>query len=127
MFNLSTGKLFIIATACSLLGACASINSVSLTPIPSQRSRPVKAEVSKFIVFAFNFDNDYIDPLVTDLKRQCPDGVISGILTKDETISYVFAFRKVITATGFCNIGTKTALSPSKPRLPSNADESSQE
>lgn len=122
MLNFSARKLFVLVTLTSLLGGCASINSVSLTPIPAQRSRPVRAEVSKFIILAFNFDNDYIDPLVEDLKRQCQDGVISGILTKDETISYFFAFRKKVTATGFCNSGSKTASNPSQPRRPSNTD-----
>jgi hypothetical protein len=85
------------------LVGCASVNSVSLTPIPAQRSHPVKAEVSKTIFLAFNFDNDYVDPLIADLKQQCPNGVVSGILTKDETIAYVIVFKRHVVATGFCN------------------------
>jgi hypothetical protein len=92
----------LIAALLALAG-CASVNSVSLTPIPSQRSRVVKAEVSKTIFLAFNFDNDFVDPLVEDLKRQCPKGVVSGILTKDEIISYFIVFTRHITATGYCN------------------------
>lgn len=87
-----------------LLSSCASVNSVSLTPIPADRSRPVKAEVSKTIFLAFNFDNDFIDPLIQKLKDQCPKGVVSGILTKDETIGYVLVFTKRVTATGYCRI-----------------------
>lgn len=93
-----------IAVAATLLATgCASVNSVSLTPIPAKRSQMVRAEVSKTIFLAFNFDNDFVDPLVEDLKRQCPNGVVSGILTKDETIAYVLVFKKRVTATGFCN------------------------
>lgn len=106
----------------SLVG-CASVNSVSLTPIPSKRSTPVRAEVSKVIFLGFNFDNDYIDPLVSDLKRQCPDGVVSGILTKDETISYFLVFKKRVVATGFCNSAAKTAGSKTQPRRPSSIEE----
>lgn len=87
----------------SFLAGCASVNSVSLTPIPRQRSNRVQAEVTKTIFLAFNFDNDYVDGLVEDLKRQCPNGVVSGILTKDETISYILVFKKRVVATGFCN------------------------
>jgi hypothetical protein len=86
-----------------LLVGCASVNSISLTPIPAQRSRPVKAEASKFIILGFNFDNDFVEPLVDDLKSQCPGGTISGILTKDEVISYFLAHTRRVTATGFCN------------------------
>lgn len=88
--------------ASSLVG-CASVNSVSLTPIPMNRNQPVKTEVSRWVFLGFNFDNDYIDPLVEDLKRQCPNGIVSGILTKDETIAYVLFFKRKVAATGFCN------------------------
>ncbi len=92
----------LVATALTL-SSCASVNSVSLTPIPSQRSKVVQSQVSKTIFLGFNFDNDFIDPLVEDLKRKCPNGIVSGILTKDETYAYVIVFKKVVTATGYCN------------------------
>lgn len=88
-----------------LAGGCASINSVSLTPIPAGRSNMVRAQVEKTIILGFNFDNDFINPLVNDLKRQCPNGVVSGILTKDEVISYVFVFTHRVVATGYCSSG----------------------
>lgn len=86
------------------LSSCASINSVSLTPIPAERSNQVKTQKSKLIFLAFNFDNDFVDETVEDLKRQCPQGKISGLLTKDENINYFlfFVWKKQITATGFC-------------------------
>ena len=89
--------------ALSLVG-CAHVNSVSLTPIPVHRSQPVKAEAHKWIFLAFNFNNDYVDSIVDDLKTKCPNGVVSGILTKDETIAYVLVFKRHVTATGFCNV-----------------------
>ena len=96
-------RLFTLGLGLTLLGGCASVNSVALTPIPRQRSNRIQAEVTKTVFLAFNFDNDFVDGLVDDLKRQCPNGVVSGILTKDETISYVLVFKKRIVATGFCN------------------------
>lgn len=105
-----------------LLAGCASINSVSLTPIPAQRSQPVKSMVSKTIFLGFNFDNDFINPLVEELKAQCPNGVVSGILTKDETISYFLVFEKKVTATGFCNVSKSVVSGDKKPRRPSAAD-----
>lgn len=103
-------KLAVIgALAAALLGGCASINSVSLTPIPAARSNAVRAQVEKTIILGFNFDNDFINPLVQDLKRQCPNGVVSGILTKDEIISYVFVYTHRVVATGYCTGGGATA------------------
>ncbi|MNK08038.1 hypothetical protein D3C87_259620 [compost metagenome] len=109
-------KLFLtLVIAGSGLVGCASINSVSLTPIPVNRSKPVKAEVSRWIILGFNFNNDYVDPLVDNLKSQCPNGVVSGILTKDEVVAYVLVFKRNVVATGFCNTVVAKA-SPEKSR-----------
>lgn len=104
------------------LVGCASVNSVSLTPIPASRNRPVKAEVSKIIFLGFSFDNDFIDPLVTNLKNQCPNGVVSGILTKDETISYFLVFNRRVVATGYCNQAKSTAQNKNGARIPSSEE-----
>ena len=87
-----------------MLSSCASVNSVSLTPIPADRKSQVKVDKSKVIILGFNFDNDFIDDAIDDLKRQCPNGKVSGLLTKDETINYFlfFVWKKQITATGYC-------------------------
>lgn len=93
--------LFAAAMAFSFVG-CASVNSVSLTPIPKDRSKQVSAEVSKTIFLAFNFDNDYVEPIVTELKSKCPQGMVTGILTKDEVIHYFIVHTRRVTATGYC-------------------------
>lgn len=119
---------FLLCGLISGLVGCAAVNSVSLTPIPAQRNRPVKAEVSKWLILGIAFDNDFIDPLVGDLKQQCPNGVVSGILTKDETYSYFLVFKKQVTATGYCNISqARSARAGSKGRLPGSADETAAE
>ena len=117
-------NMLILIILSLVMTGCASVNSVSLTPIPSQRSRQVTAEVSKVIFLGFNFDNDFIDPLVDQLKQQCPNGVVSGILTKDETIAYFIVFKKRVTATGFCNASVAKSSSYKKgPRRPSTVEE----
>lgn len=63
----------------------------------------VTAEVSKTVFLAFNFDNDFVNSLVGELKQKCPGGFVSGILTKDEVYSYVIVFTRKVTATGFCS------------------------
>lgn len=123
MFQSFRKQIILVSIAMLGLAGCAHVNSVSLTPIPSSRNNQVRAEVSKTIFLAFSFDNDFIDPLVDELKRQCPNGVVSGILTKDETISYVIVFTKKVTATGYCNNVAKTATAKPKPRVPSSVEE----
>ncbi|GEM_PF-981080 len=93
------------------LSSCASINSVSLTPIPSERNKKVRTEKSKIIFLGFNFDNDFVDDAVEDLKKQCPNGQVTGLLTKDENINYFlyFVWKKQITASGFC-VSVKDSL-----------------
>lgn len=101
-----------------MLTSCASVNSVSLTPIPADRKSQVKVDKSKVIILGFNFDNDFIDDAVDDLKRQCPNGKVSGLLTKDETINYFlfFVWKKQITATGYCIANSTANSNKSKSR-----------
>lgn len=101
-----------------LLAGCASINSVSLTPIPPERKNQVRTERGKVIFLGFNFDNDFVDDVVEDLKRQCPNGKVTGLLTKDENINYFlfFVWKKQITATGYCVPMTSVSSNKGKPR-----------
>ena len=85
-----------------ILSSCVSLQSVSLTQIPKQRSKTVTAMVSKTIFLGFNFDNDFVDDISSRLAEQCPGGKVTGILTKDSTTSYVFVFRRQIEAQGYC-------------------------
>jgi hypothetical protein len=124
---MSKVTLFLSAVLVSHLVGCAHINSVSLTPIPAKRTQTVRAEVSKTIFLFFNFDNNYIDPLVNDLKQQCPDGIVSGILTKDETTSYVLVFTKRVVATGFCNLASAKASTSKSAKKRSTASEEDDE
>lgn len=103
---------------------CASVQSVSLTPIPAQRSSPVRVEKSKLIVLGFNFDNDYVDDMVDDLKRQCPGGKVSGILTKDEAYNYFLwmVHKRQVTAQGYCLSKAASGASAKKGRRTSSEE-----
>lgn len=99
------------------VSGCASLNSVSLTQIPSERNQKVKVTRDKVIFLGFNFDNDFVDQMTNDLKKQCPDGRISGLLTKDENINYFLyiVWKKQVTAEGYClRAGASTQPSPKK-------------
>jgi hypothetical protein len=85
-----------------LLAACTSLKSVSLTQIPSDRSRPLRSEVSDSALLGIHFDNDFVTPLTADLMRQCPNGKVTGILTKQETTLYVIVQKRHVVATGYC-------------------------
>ena len=97
-------KMMILILSLVFLAGCASVNSVSLTQVPKDRSRVVTAQGSRVIFLGFNFDNDYVDRVTEDLKKQCNNGSVTGILTKDETILYFlfFVYKKQVTAQGYC-------------------------
>jgi len=115
---------FIFALTLLCLTACTSLSTVSLTAIPAQRSKPVKAEASKTIFLGFNFDNDFVDQMESQLKNQCPNGQVSGILTKDEVVDYFLfiVWQHRVTATGYC-VRPSTASLQKDPRHPSSLDE----
>lgn len=115
--------LFSMASAFLALTSCTHLQTVSLTSIPPKRDHPIKAETSKFIFLGLNFDNDYVDQMTTQLKNQCPDGIISGVLTKDEVVDYflfIFMSHKV-SATAYCSkAGSRVGQQAGKPRRPSS-------
>ncbi len=98
-------KTAIIAMILVLLGGCASVRSVSQTSIPAKRTNVVKAEVSKNIIFLFNFSTNYLDDLTAQLQKACPNGKVEGILTKDVTIVYfpIIFHKDLVTAEGYCD------------------------
>jgi hypothetical protein len=86
-----------------LLSGCVTLNSVSQTQIPEDRSRQITAESSRLIILGLNFDNDYVDLVSRKLRAQCEGGEVRGILTKDEVITYfLFVDRRRVAATGYC-------------------------
>ena len=123
--------IFAVISVLSVLSGCVSLDSVSVTQIPVNRSQKVKAEAERFIVLGFNFDNDYVNAITSDLKNQCANGTVTGILTKTESIDYfLFIFwKKRVTASGFCVPG-KLATGGTDPKKrrptgegdPDNAD-----
>ena len=103
-------KFLVLLASLSFVG-CASVNSVSLSSIPAARNKEVKAEASRVIILGFNFNNDFVDNMAEDLKAQCPNGVVRGILTKDEVIQYFlfFVWERKVSATGYCSQARNTA------------------
>lgn len=97
-----------------LFVGCASVNSVSLSSIPANKGKEIHSEASKTIILGFNFNNDYVDDMAEDLKRQCPNGIVKGILTKDEVIDYFLfiVWARKVTASGYCIQQRNTASVP---------------
>jgi hypothetical protein len=87
-----------------VLESCVSLHSISINSQPDgqERSNPINAEVSKLIFLGLNFNNDFLDEVPKKLMDSCPGGKIKGIVTRYETVSYVFFYRFVVKAKGFC-------------------------
>ena len=94
--------LFAFSLLSLALPACTSLESVSVTQIPGDRSRPVHAEVDNTALFGIHFDNDFVDEITPQLLAQCPRGRLTGILTKQESTSYFLVSTRTVTASGYC-------------------------
>lgn len=90
-----------------LMTSCAFVRSVSQTSIPAKKGRVVQAEATNHIILFLNFSNKHVDSITDKLIEQCPNGKISGILTKDEVIYYFplipLWYKEQITVKGYCN------------------------
>lgn len=84
------------------VSACAQLQSISITEIPNQRDRVVKAEVDNFAFLGLHFSNDFVDELRDQLREQCPHGRVTGILTKYQTYWYFLLEQREVTARDFC-------------------------
>jgi hypothetical protein len=91
----------LLASVPALTG-CTSLQSVSVTQVPTDRSRPLRAEVTNTALLGIHFDNEFLDALMPQLMQQCPRGRITGLLTKQESSLYVIVATRRVIATGYC-------------------------
>jgi hypothetical protein len=95
-------SLLVLASALGLLSGCASLQSVSVTAVPQDRSRVVEADEGNVAFLGIHFDNSFADGLRDKLKAQCPRGKVTGIYTKYETVWYFLVQKRKVSASGFC-------------------------
>ena len=101
-------KLTLLAICLSLVtSGCASLKSVSLTQIPAERSKRISAEASDWGILGLFGNNDFTQRLPEELQKQCPNGRVTGILTKQDSYFYFFWLTRRVTAHGFCVTGGK--------------------
>jgi hypothetical protein len=83
---------------------CVQLQSISINSQPDLKERDLRIEAtsSKFVFLAFNFNNDFLEETPKKLIEQCQGGKIKGIVTKFETVSYVFFTDFIVKANGYC-------------------------
>jgi hypothetical protein len=97
---------------------CASLQSVSVTNIPRERGRPVEASADNPAFLGLHFDNDFADGLPDDLRRQCPDGKVTGIYSKYQSTWYVLVQTREVTVHGYCVVPEPQAAAPAPAAAP---------
>ncbi|MCT7358978.1 hypothetical protein [Thalassolituus pacificus] len=99
-------KRFIpLAVLMTALTGCVSLNSVSLTQVPAERSNEISATSSSWTFLGIAFSNDFVDEAVLDLKSQCAGGKVEGILTKFQHTVFIPVVIREVVATGYCHKG----------------------
>jgi hypothetical protein len=83
-------------------GGCASLQSVSLSPVPIERTKKIEAEGWTWGLLGIYFSNSFADEAIDQLRAKCPGGKISGIYTKYETRLYPLWSTRQVTASGYC-------------------------
>lgn len=98
-------KNAIAAASIAIVSGCVSLQSASLTQVPAKRDKKITADSTRYIFFGLNFDNDHVDKARDDLIRKCPNGKVSGILTKNEYVVYfpIVVHASRLHAEGFCD------------------------
>jgi len=102
-------KLIAILACLSVFsGACASLQSVSMTQVPTDRSHPIEANSSSWGLFGIFFTNSFADDAVKELQGKCPNGRITGVFTKQESRFYLLVLERKVLATAFCESAPKS-------------------
>lgn len=114
---MTRGPLFASLFLALSLGSfgCTTLKSFSMTQVPSDRSRRVEASDTSGGLFGLFFSNDFADEVAEQLRAQCPQGRLSGVVTKYESTLYVIWVSRKITASGYCLPGAPTPGSPAPP------------
>ncbi|MEM7179332.1 MAG: hypothetical protein AAF518_00350 [Spirochaetota bacterium] len=93
---------FLLVSLFLILNQCVSLRSVSITPQPKDRSNKIRAEVSKWVFLGLNFSNTYVEELPEKLIAQCPDGLVTGIITRFQIVHYPLLRKMLITSDAYC-------------------------
>jgi hypothetical protein len=103
MKTMNSSFVLLIGAFLSCVG-CASLQSVSMTNIPrgAERARPIQARENNLAFLGIHFDNAFADGVPEDLRRQCPNGKVTGVYAKYETKWYVLVEDRSVTAKAYC-------------------------
>ena len=97
-----TTLLFLAALT---LSGCASLHSVSVTRVPANRTNPIESEAWTWGILGLYASNDFVNEAVEKLDAQCPQGRISGIMTKYSSKFFMLWTTRTVNASGYCLSG----------------------
>lgn len=97
-------RLISVAILALIMTGCVHLNSVSLTQIPGEKGQLVSASAHDWVFLGFTSQNDFVDEAVANLKNECPNGKLTGILTKHQTTAYFLVFKREVIASGYCKV-----------------------
>ena len=70
---------------------------------PLNDYRLIQAQFEQFVVMGFVKETNYADDAFAELKRQCPDGTITGIQPRHSTSHGFFSWTNVILMQAYCS------------------------
>ncbi|MBM95083.1 MAG: hypothetical protein CMI09_04455 [Oceanospirillaceae bacterium] len=93
--------------AALILAGCTSLQSVSISQIPKDRSQRVVAESDQWSFLGIAFSNDFVDDAMLDIQQQCPQGQVEGVLTQYDHTFFFPILVRTVEVTGFCVEGAQ--------------------
>ena len=68
----------------------------------ASEGRPISSHTTQFTVMGFTTETNYVNEAYQELLRQCPAGVVTGIVTKYYTDHGFFSWTNNIEMNGLC-------------------------
>lgn len=63
---------------------------------------PISAQGSDWSLLGLTLSNDFVDEVIGKVRNQCRNGKIQGILTKYQTVTYFFVFKREVFVKAYC-------------------------
>ncbi|MEK6606601.1 MAG: hypothetical protein AABZ30_02970 [Myxococcota bacterium] len=100
--SIAHGLRALVLVAALAAQGCATLNSVSMTRVPADRSHAIQSEAWTWGIFGIYFTNNFVDEAIDNLRGQCPAGRISGVYTKYSGRFFLLWTTRTVDVAAFC-------------------------
>jgi hypothetical protein len=99
-------KIYLLIYICLFTHRCAhSVHLVQANDFnntASEKTKTIESQSEQFVILGFVTQTNYVDKALENLKSQCPNGEIKGLVTRYSTSLGFFSWTNKLIIKGLC-------------------------